>query len=44
MADFWMWMNYKNDSLRFENVMELPNSKSVDFSHYSLEKKGTGTG
>lgn len=39
MADFWMWMNYKNDSLKFENVMELPNSKSSDFSHFFSEKK-----
>src|SRR4051794_37788277 len=40
MADFWMWANYKDDSLQFENTIELPNSKSADFSHYSLEKKG----
>jgi len=40
MADFWMWINYKNDSLKFENNVEIPNSKSVDFNHYSLEKKG----
>lgn len=40
MADFWMWMNYTDDSLQFENMIELPNSKSADFSHYSLEKKG----
>jgi hypothetical protein len=40
MADFWMWMNYKNDSLKFENVAEITNSKSADFSHYTLEKKG----
>lgn len=40
MADFWMWMNYKNDSLRFENNIEITNSKTSDFSHYSMEKKG----
>lgn len=40
MADFWLWMNYKNDSLKFEDAIEIPNSKSTDFSHYSLEKKG----
>ena len=39
MADFWMWINYKNDSLKFENAIEITNSKTVDFSHYSLEKK-----
>ncbi len=40
MADFWLWMNYKNDSLRFDDALELPNSKNVEFSHYSIEKKG----
>lgn len=39
MADFWLWINYKNDSLNFSEAVELPNSKSVDFTHYSLEKK-----
>jgi len=40
MADFWMWMNYKDDSLQLENAIEMPDSKSADFNHYSLEKKG----
>jgi len=40
MADFWMWVNYTNDSLQFENTIEVTNGKSADFSHYSLEKKG----
>ena len=40
MADFWMWMNYTDDSLKFENVAEITNSKSADFSHYAMEKKG----
>lgn len=40
MADFWVWMNYKNDSLKFDEALELPNSKATDFSHYSVEKKG----
>lgn len=40
MADFWLWMNYKNDSLKFDDALELPNSKTSDFSHYSIEKKG----
>lgn len=39
MADFWVWMNYKNDELNFEDALELPRSKSSEFSHYSLEKK-----
>jgi len=40
MTDFWMWIIYKNDSLHFENDIEIPNSKSVDLSHYTYEKKG----
>lgn len=40
MAEFWMWFNYSNDSLKFENAADIPNSKSVDFSHYTTEKKG----
>ena len=40
MADFWLWMNYRNDSLKFENSVEITNSKLADFSHYSMEKKG----
>jgi hypothetical protein len=40
MTDFWLWTNYKNDSLKFENALELPKSKSAEFSHYTVEKKG----
>ena len=40
MADFWMWMNYTNDSLQFENAVEITNSKSSDFSHFTKEKVG----
>ncbi|MBI5858809.1 MAG: hypothetical protein HZB42_14350 [Sphingobacteriales bacterium] len=40
MSDFWMWMNYKNDSLKLDDAIEIPNSKSTEFSHYSVEKKG----
>jgi len=40
MTDFWMWMNYKNDSLKFDDAVEMPNSKSADFSHFNMEKKG----
>lgn len=39
MADFWIWQIYKNDSLNFEKPIEVTNSKSADFGHYSLEKK-----
>jgi hypothetical protein len=40
MADFWMWMIYKNDNINFENNIEIRNSKSAEFTNYSLEKKG----
>jgi hypothetical protein len=40
MADLWLWINYKNDSLQFENTVEIPNSKTVEFSHYTKEKVG----
>jgi Neurotransmitter-gated ion-channel ligand binding domain len=40
MTDFWMWMNYKNDSLKLDDALEIPNSKTAEFSHFSIEKKG----
>jgi hypothetical protein len=40
MSDFWVWMNYKNDSLKVEEALEIPNAKTTEFSHYSIEKKG----
>jgi hypothetical protein len=39
-TSFWMWALYKNDSLSFENTIELPNSKAAAFSLYTNEKKG----
>lgn len=39
MADFWMWMNYTDDSLNFENHQDITNSKNYEFSHYSVEKQ-----
>ncbi len=39
MADFWIWMNYKNDSLDFEKKHDITDSKSTEFSHYTKEKK-----
>ncbi|MEO5684375.1 MAG: hypothetical protein ABIQ88_17170 [Chitinophagaceae bacterium] len=39
MADFWVWVNYKNDNLKFDNRLEITNGKSADFTHYSMEKK-----
>ncbi|MEO5564139.1 MAG: hypothetical protein ABIR18_11905 [Chitinophagaceae bacterium] len=40
VVDFWMWLNYKNDSLKFDDAIELPNAKDINFTHYSTEKKG----
>src|SRR5258707_9067098 len=40
MADFWMWMNYRDDSLKFDDAIEIPNSKTSEFTHYNVEKKG----
>jgi hypothetical protein len=34
-----MWINYKNDSLNFENKQDITNSKSIEFNHYTKEKK-----
>lgn len=38
-ADFWMWFNYKNDSLQFNDALEVTNSKSSSFSNYARMKK-----
>ena len=42
-ADFWMWLNYNDDSLTFENGLEIPNSKSVEFSRFGVERKSGRT-
>ncbi len=39
MIDFWMWVNFKNDSLVFKDNLDLPNSKSNIVTHFSQEKK-----
>lgn len=38
-SDFWMWFNYKNDSLHFNDALEVTNSKSSSFTNYSKMKK-----
>lgn len=38
-ADFWMWFNYTNDSLQFNDALEVTNSKSSSFSNYAKMKK-----
>jgi hypothetical protein len=39
-ADFWMWFNYTNDSLQFNDAVEVTNAKSSSFSNYAKLKKG----
>jgi hypothetical protein len=38
-SDFWMWFNYSNDSLQFNDALEVTNSKSSSFTNYSKMKK-----
>ncbi|MBZ0201824.1 MAG: hypothetical protein K8I03_02275 [Ignavibacteria bacterium] len=38
-TDFWIWFNYKNDSLHFNDALEITNSKSSSFSNYARMKK-----
>ena len=39
-ADFWLWFNYKNDSLHLLETREIANSKSVESTIQDSEKKG----
>jgi hypothetical protein len=39
MTDFWLWLTYSNDSLHFEEAIEITNSKSSEFSHFANEPK-----
>lgn len=38
-ADFWMWFNYTNDSLQFNDAVEITNSKASSFSNFAKTKK-----
>lgn len=38
-ADFWVWFNFSNDSLVFNDAIEITNSKSSSFSNFSHAKK-----
>ncbi len=40
-ADFWIWFNYSNDSLQFNDALEITNSKSSSFTNYSKMKKNS---
>lgn len=37
-TDFWVWTNCRNDSLNFKDILEIPNSKTVEFTNFSVEK------
>ena len=39
-ADFWLWFNYKNDSLNLLETREIANARSVESSIPDSEKKG----
>jgi hypothetical protein len=39
-AEFWLWFNYKNDSLKPLDTREISNAKSVESSIPDTEKKG----
>lgn len=38
-ADFWIWFNFSNDSLMFNDAVEITNSKSSSFTNFSHMKK-----
>jgi hypothetical protein len=38
-ADFWLWFNYRNDSLKPLETLEIVNAKKVEYSLASTEKK-----
>lgn len=42
MVDFWMWVNYNDSNRKFENIIEIPNSKSAEFSHFVTEQTDKG--
>ena len=41
-VDFWMWINHSDSNNHFENKVEVPNTKGVEFSHFAAEKVGNG--
>lgn len=38
-TDFWIWFNFKNDSLKPLETMEITNAKETEFVLSSIEKK-----
>src|SRR5690606_10602161 len=38
-SDFWIWLNHKNDSLDFEETIEITNAMEHSFSMYLDEVK-----
>ena len=41
-TDFWIWINHDIDSISFENTIEIPNAKEVNYSMFLDEPKGKG--
>ncbi|MBS1492312.1 MAG: hypothetical protein JST55_02310 [Bacteroidetes bacterium] len=39
-VDFWLWFLYNNDSLEIKDAIDITNAKSVEFSNFSVEKRG----
>ncbi len=39
-TDFWLWINYNDDSLAFEEIVEIPDAKNYEYTMFSVEKKG----
>jgi hypothetical protein len=44
MADFWIWLNYKNDSLKFDDALSCPIAKPGISAITALKKRMTSTG
>lgn len=38
-ADFWIWFNFTNDSLVFNDALEITNAKNSSFTNFSHMKK-----
>lgn len=38
-ADFWLWFNFYNDSIPFNDALEITNAKSSSFSNFAHMKK-----
>lgn len=39
-SDFWLWFNYRNDSLVINDAIEIAHAKEFSSTNFSSEKKG----